>query len=446
VTGARIGGILLLYHRYLSSDAATVLENIRAFERHSRFPVVEVNTDAGFPPSLAGTRFSAVVLHYSLFSPRGYYLDDRFRGYLSESDAYKIAFFQDEHHYCRQRFAFLDRHGIDCVYSMLEPNQVAAVYGAHTRVSDVVTHLPGYVSDELVAAARRFARPDEQRTVDIGYRGRALAPYMGRGALEKYEIGIRFREVASGAGLALDIRCDEADRIYGNDWSRFTGNCHAVLGTESGVTVFDLDDRVRLEYEALAAADPGMTSAEYFERRREDREGEIHYRTASPRHFEAAAFRTAQILYEGRYSGVMEPWVHYIPLRKDFSNLDEAIGAFRDRTLRAELVENAHRDLIASGAYGYARFVAGFDDRLGGLGLRPDGDPAAAIRARRQFAREVRRSYPRRRLRLLAGTVARRRFPGRDRLAGPLGPALAPAVDRLRGWVDPAGRRGEPEA
>ena len=52
-------------------------------------------------------------------------------------------------------------------------------------------------------------------------------------------------------------------------------------------------------------------------------EDNIPYRTISPRHFEASALRLCQILLEGKYSGVMRPMVHYIPLKKDFSNFDE---------------------------------------------------------------------------------------------------------------------------
>jgi len=69
----------------------------------------------------------------------------------------------------------------------------------------------------------------------------------------------------------------------------------------------------------------------------------------SPRVFEAAAVRSCQILFEGRYSGILEPMVHYIPLKKDFSNFEEVLRRYRDESIRRELTENAHRDLIASG-------------------------------------------------------------------------------------------------
>ena len=52
-------------------------------------------------------------------------------------------------------------------------------------------------------------------------------------------------------------------------------------------------------------------------------EGNIVIATASPRVFEAAALRTALILFRGRYSGVVEPSQHYLPLEKDFSNVGD---------------------------------------------------------------------------------------------------------------------------
>jgi hypothetical protein len=441
-----IDGILLLSHSTLWKNAATVTDHIGSFSRHSRFPVIQANTDIGFPPALEQLQFRVVVLHYSLFAPWGYLLDERYRAYLASTKAYKIAFFQDEHHYCRQRFAFLDEYGIDCVYTMLEAEHVPAVYGAHTKVSDVVSHLPGYVSGNNLHAAERFAKPAHERNIDVGYRGRPLLPYMGRAAREKYDIAIRFRERASSLGLTLDIAGGEEDRVYGDAWSRFIGDCRGFLGTESGVSVFDLDDTIREEYERLAAERPGMTAEEYFELRSDDAcEERIPYRTASPRHFEAAAFRTAQILYEGRYSGIMEPWVHYIPLRKDFANFDDVIRAFRDSRLREEITSNAHRDLIASGAYGYDRFIADFDRQLEGIGVRADRAGRGVQSATAALRRDLTRLHMLRRVRHTVYTADAWEFPGRSRVVSVAGPVLKPAVDRVRAWLYPSERRGESE-
>jgi len=372
------------------------MEHVGAFRRYSRFRVYELNTALGMPRKLP--RFDAILFHYTIFSTAGYHLDADLLHYLESTarDSYKIALFQDECHYCRQRFAFLNRHDIDCVYTIVAPQYVASVYGKYTRVPKVISHIPGYVGDDLLSAAGRFSKPDAERTIDIGYRGRRLPLHLGRTGQEKYEIGIRFKEAAALSGLRLDIACEEEDRIYGEDWYRFVADCRAVLGSESGIGLIDIEDEVLEEYNRLAASGEPITLERLDCGALGRVEGLIPYRSIAPRHFEAAALRVCQILYEGDYSGMMEPMVHYIPLKKDFSNLDEALERFRDTELRATLTENAHRDLIASGRYSYAAFVEGFDQMLLDAGLTP----ALPARAARTIGRRVRRGERRRRLRL----------------------------------------------
>ena len=88
------------------------------------------------------------------------------------------------------------------------------------------------------------------------------------------------------------------------------------------------------------------------------------YRTVSPRHFEAAACRTLQILYEGEYRGILLPWRHYLPLRRDFGNFEEIVGALRDGALAAEITERAFAEVAANPAYSYATFVGALDEAI----------------------------------------------------------------------------------
>lgn len=410
---APVDGVLLLYHRpLLIGEASTLTEHIEAFRKHSRFPVWCVNTEEQFPVGLDDLRFKAIVLHYSLFGGAGYHLGPRFLDYLDRSiDAYKIAFFQDEHQHCRGRFAFIDRHRLDCIYTLVEPAQLDATYRAHTKVDKLVTTIPGYASDSLREAARRFARADAARTIDIGYRARPLAFFMGRGAQEKVGIAQGFVERARGRGLRLDIASGEEDRLYGADWHRFLGNCRGALGVEAGVSVFDLEDQAHDGCDRFLAANPGADFETVHREVLAPYEDRVFYRTISPRHFEAAAFRVCQILFEGRYSGILEPMVHYLPLRKDFSNFDEILRLFGDPAVRRELTDNAHRDLIASGDHDDRRFVETFDRDLVASGLRTD---VATDRAR--VTRALARGATLRKLR--AGVTGLRHVGGRlrDRL------------------------------
>jgi hypothetical protein len=251
------------------------------------------------------------------------------------------------------------------------------------------------VTQELPEIGRRFFKPDDQRGVDVGYRGRPLPAYLGRGAMEKHEIGVRFGELANRSGLRLDLATGEGDRLYGDDWYRFMANCRCVLGVESGVSAFDLEDEVFNEWlERVARNEPvGLADLASLPRW----EDVVYYRTISPRHFEAAALRVCQVLYEGRYSGALEPMVHYIPLAKDFSNLDQALELIRDPDVRRELTENAYRDLIASGAWSYGRMVRSVDQTLDAAGMAVRTEPAVAAAVDAALADGHRRRLFRRR-------------------------------------------------
>ena len=87
------------------------------------------------------------------------------------------------------------------------------------------------------------------------------------------------------------------------------------------------------------------------------RDGGIRYFAISPRHLEACATRTAQILVEGSYNGVLKPGEHYVELKCDFSNLEAVLDLVERDSERARIVENAYRDVVASGAYTYERLV-----------------------------------------------------------------------------------------
>jgi hypothetical protein len=121
----------------------------------------------------------------------------------------------------------------------------------------------------------------------------------------------------------------------------------------------------------LRQAEPELSPEQVYERTVKPYDGVgVYYRTVSPRVFEAAATGTCQILYEGKYSGVVAPGVHYLPLRKDFANFDEIMRLYRDEGVRREMVQRAERDLIASGTYSYRRFIERFDAGLEAAGLQ----------------------------------------------------------------------------
>src|SRR4029079_3607281 len=93
-------------------------------------------------------------------------------------------------------------------------------------------------------------------------------------------------------------------------------------------------------------------------------EGNLDYGKVSPRHFEAAATRSIQLLYEGQYAGIFEPYRHFLPVKRDLSNLDALLDFARDERRAKEMTDAAFDEVIMNEGLGYKAFVSEVDDVL----------------------------------------------------------------------------------
>ncbi|TAF65986.1 MAG: hypothetical protein EAZ55_07145 [Cytophagales bacterium] len=367
-------GILLLYdYQILFSNAATILENIEAFEKHSEFPVWKYNTQLGFPKGLEKLEFDVIVLHYSLFGlGYEYALQKEFLEYIQRSSALKIAFFQDDYRYCQKRFQFINQYKIHTVYTPLQSENIPKVYGTYTNAPYIFNYLCGYVSEDIIDKTKNHVKDYDMRTIDVSYRARELPYYLGTGGQEKHLIGFKFINdvFQNNIKLNLDIKVNFDDRIYGEDWYRFLGNSKAILGVESGGSIVDLHDEAVNKCEQYLKENPNASFEEVFKSVLYKYDNNIQYRVSSPRIFEGAALKCLMILYKGNYSGLVKPDIHYIPLEKDHSNFNEVISKLKDVTFCKKLIDNAYNDLILSGNYHYKKFIQDFDSHLKTNGIQ----------------------------------------------------------------------------
>ena len=90
-------------------------------------------------------------------------------------------------------------------------------------------------------------------------------------------------------------------------------------------------------------------------------EDNIYYRMITPRSFEAISMKTVQIMYPGEYSGILEPWKHYIPMERDFSNLNNVIETLANDELLQEIADRAYIEIIESNKYSEEKLGKGID-------------------------------------------------------------------------------------
>jgi hypothetical protein len=171
-----------------------------------------------------------------------------------------------------------------------------------------------------------------------------------------------FLEATRRYNLATDLSYEEKNRLYGEKWYQLLTSSKCVLGVESGASVFDFTGDIQSSVERYLTEHPQAEFEEVRDKFFAAEEGKIHVNQISPRCFEAAALRTAMILFEGNYSGILKPWQHYVPLKKDFSNIEEVVSAIKNPALLQTIADRAYREIAMNPLYSYQHFIAGFDE------------------------------------------------------------------------------------
>ncbi len=345
---------VLLLCDYRPEGAATVIDHINALCHDTGHRVRKLSLLGNLPDSLDLERFDAVLIHYSLILSNDSYVSAESRDKLRAFRGVKAVFIQDEYRWVNQAIEALAFIGADILFTCVPEDEIDKVYSTATlpKVSMINT-LTGFVSGELLSirpldyAARKF---------DVGYRARKLSALFGQLAREKWLIAERFVDDARRRNLLVDISCRENDRLYGQDWINFVRNCRAMLGSESGASIFDFSGHLQPAIEQYEREHPEASFEEVEDRFFKGQDGLIRMNQISPRCFEAAALRTLMVLYEGHYSGVLQPWRHYVPLKKDHSNMDEVVAALRDRAVWARIVDCAYEEVASNPAWSYHMF------------------------------------------------------------------------------------------
>lgn len=368
--GHRVAGplhVLLLCHFYPGA-ASTIIEHIHAFPRFSANRYYVLNNLGDLPWWLDLARFDAIVIHYSLVASYDSYISPAARTRIREFEGFKAAFVQDDYRWINDTVNAFAYMRINALFGLAGPDIIDQVYSPE-RLPGVrrETVLTGYVPEDLTNVD---VLPIAERPIDVGYRARKLPAWIGSHTLQKWQIADRFLADAPRYGLKTDISYREEDRIYGEDWIRFVASCKAVLGTESGASVCDFTGEIQRNVEAHVKRDPDVSFETLRDLYFKDVDGKILMNVISPRCFEAASLRTLMIFYEGYYSGVLQPWRHYVPLKTDHSNMDEVVAILRHPTEAQAIVDRAYKEIALNPAYTFRTLVQRVD-RVIAEGYRP---------------------------------------------------------------------------
>ena len=393
---------ILLLCDYHARSAGTIIDHIRAFETFSRHRIWILSNLGDLPRRFDLSRFDGIIIHYSIVVSNNNFLSPRARTRIRRFEGLKAVYVQDDYRWIDRTVAAFRYLRINAVFGLPSQNIIDQVYSP-AKLPGVrrETVLAGYVPEELT---RLPVKPYENRRLDVGYRARRLPAWIGEHAQEKWRIAERFSADAKNYGIVVDISCREEDRIYGQGWIDFISDCKAVLGSESGSSVCDFSGEVQANVERHEREHPDTPFEVLRDLYFEDLDGKVIISVISPRCFEAAALRTLMILYEGDYSGIFKPWRHYVPLKKDHSNMDEVVAVLRDPQRAQQIIDTAYREVALNPQYSYKAMVEQFD-RVLGEEFRPGMRRSERAYTPRSFAKIKKRAqsplrWPRLKVRL----------------------------------------------
>ncbi len=340
--------------------ARTVLDHIGAFSRYSGHLVVPMNPY--YLRSRFGLNFEyfdVLIIHYSLCVLFEHFIPRPVEAEIKAFKGLKVQFIQDEHRWTNRMVAKIAELGVHLLFSCVPEPEIDKIYGSlRRRGLQIVPTLAGYVPENL---SRRSVPAIAERGLHVAYRGRELPFWMGALTHEKTYIGREFKRRAPRYGLKSDIAWREEDRIYGKKWVAFLTSTKATLCTESGASITDFDGEVEQRVKAYLKAHPNVGFDSVANEVLAPFEGNVMIKAISPRAFEAASLHSCLVMFPGDYSGVLKAERHYLPLEKDFSNMDEVAARLRDDTCLQEMVDRTYDEIVASGRYSYRAFMQEVD-------------------------------------------------------------------------------------
>jgi hypothetical protein len=329
----------------------TIKEHLLSLYCLAGFEVYFLSSRARINSNFDG--FDVIIVHYSVRLCYEGHLPSAIKRKIASFKGLKCAFLQDEYDQTNVAVKNLLELGVMLVFTCVKESRVNEVYESlvskGVKFKQVLTGF-AFLPNEKEPHIKKTL----ERKWDLGYRGRRLSHRYGTLGYDKWRIGELANSKLAQNALRLNISSETVDRIYGESWFDFLGNCKAVLGTESGANVFDFDGSLEL----LSDKQSKMEFVDFQEIYLKDLEIEGLMNQISPRIFEAISTKTALVLYPGEYSGILKPWIHYFQIEKDFSNYSDLVDFLKDDEAISQMAERCYKDIVLSRKYSRHEYVS----------------------------------------------------------------------------------------
>jgi glycosyltransferase involved in cell wall biosynthesis len=363
--------LILYFTRGVYPLRSTIHSHLYCWRKYSKHRIVYVNVALGFPERLIKRLKIDVIIFHTMFMSMRWtpaifkrYVSNCF--YLKTLACTKIIVPQDEFLHTEMLTDFCIEFGVTHFLTNTKDQDWDYIYGRldRNRVK-LTTVLTGYLDPETLATIEDSkARHSKLRDIDIGYRAWKAEYWLGEHGLHKTRIASVFKFAANRAGLKSDISLEEKDVILGDAWFDYLIRCRATVGCEGGSRMLDRNGHIKDCVAAFLKSNPAATFEDTRSHCFPDEDGKVDLAVITPRHFEACATETLQFLVEGTYNGILIPWRHYVPIMKDYSNVEDALTIFNNPERMREIVSMAYKEIALGGKWTYPVFVKTVEDSI----------------------------------------------------------------------------------
>lgn len=237
--------------------------------------------------------------------------------------------------------------------------------------------------------------PSTRRRIDVGVRAVRYSPHLGD--FERLDLFKKFQDLVVQGRIVGDLEIGGV-RFNRAGWAEFLSTCRATISSEAGSYWLERDDRLCLAMQRALRGSAGMrivlpqsgglralarrflpaslrkaivkaspdrfiedynlgigddsdspairrAQAKIF---RHENRAPVYTKCISSRHFDAIGATCVQILIAGRYNEILVPGEHYIPLRPDLADMEEALRQLDDRALCDAIAQRAYAHVMSS--------------------------------------------------------------------------------------------------
>lgn len=268
----------------------------------------------------------------------------RIAGMLARRACPMLVFIGNEYDLLDEKIAFIKRVKAERICSQLPISAARYLYEGIDGGS--ILSMPHALNPKVYTPPA----DEDSRDVDIGFIGDIYWPFVGD---EERTLLIRHFE-AHGAdyGLKCDIRAGQMLRLPRDEWAAFLRRSKGLIGAESGT--YYLNDFGKLLTRARdynLKENQKASFEEVFDKFYAGVTPGVSGKSVSSRHFEPIGAKCCQVLLEGDYNGTLIAGEHYIPIKRDLSDVNEAVRAFKDDGYRQKIAQQAYDHVMAHHTY-----------------------------------------------------------------------------------------------